>query len=158
MEEIMLKKFAAIILVSTLFTGCASVKMESEEVSLRAKAFNPPAAGSSGLYIFRDSSFGAALKKDLWVDGNCIGETAPNVFFYAEVEGNQNHEIATESEFSPNALSLFTEAGKHYFVRQYLRPGLFVGGAGLAVVPEDEGKAAVSELGLATRGKCSAEK
>lgn len=44
----------------------------------------------------------SGLYKDIYVDAVCLGETAPGVFFYTEVEGNQNHIVATESEFSPN--------------------------------------------------------
>ncbi|MDR3213861.1 MAG: DUF2846 domain-containing protein [Azoarcus sp.] len=151
----MLKKFSVIVLTSILFSGCAHVQMESKEATTKAREFNPPTAGNSGLYIYRPSSLGASLKKDVWVDGKCIGETARKVFFYTEVEGNKEHELSTESEFSPNVISLFTEADKNYFVRQSIKVGVFVGGAKLEVVPEDEGKAEVKGLGLATPGNCS---
>lgn len=148
-------KIAVVALASFLLVGCASVKMESKEASQKAKEFNPPTAGNSGLYIYRDSVVGRALKKDVWVNEKCVGETAPDVFFYTEVAGNQNHTVATESEFSPNTLPLATETGKHYFVRQYMKIGVFVGGANLELIPETEGKAAVTKLELATSGTCS---
>ncbi|ROR24821.1 uncharacterized protein DUF2846 [Comamonas sp. BIGb0124] len=151
----MFKKIAIIAMASILFTGCASVKMESKEASQKAKEFSQPATGNAGLYVYRDSFVGKALKKDVWVDNKCLGETAPDVFFYTEVKGNQTHAIATESEFSPNTLSLLMEAGKNYFIRQYIKIGAFVGGAGLEVIPEDQGKLAVSKLDLATPGTCS---
>ena len=151
----MLKNLIVVALTAMLFTGCASVKMESKEASQKAKEFAQPSAGQSGLYIYRDSFVGKALKKDIWVDGKCVGESAPDVFFKTEVAGNKDHAIATESEFSPNTLTLLTEAGKNYFVRQYIRLGAFVGGAGLEIIPEEQGKAAVSKLELATPGTCS---
>ena len=129
--------------------------MESSERADTAKMFGPPAEGNSGLYIYRSGTFGGALKKDVWVDGKCIGETAPNVFFYEEVRGDQEHKISTESEFSSNDLLLKTDVGKHYFIRQYMRIGLFVGGAGLEVIDEEQGKKAVQELEMATKGSCS---
>jgi hypothetical protein len=49
-----------------------------------------------------------------------------------------------EFGFFPNDLQRRTESGKHYFIKQYLKPGVFVGGAGLEVVPETEGKAAIA--------------
>ena len=143
------------LLITIVLVVCASVKMESNEMSEKIKKFETPTSGNSGLYIFRDSNLGAALKKDIWVDGKCIGESAPKVFFHTEVTGGKEHIIATESEFSPNEISLFLEAGKNYFVRQFVKLGVFVGGAGLEVVPEEEGKAAISKLGLATPGTCS---
>lgn len=153
-----MKKFLLIILASVLFTGCASVKMESKEASQKAKEFSQPTSGNSGLYIYRDSFVGKALKKDVWVDGKCVGETAPDVFFYTEVAGNQSHTISTESEFSPNNLSLLTDAGKNYFIRQYIKLGVFVGGAGLELIPEADGKVAVSKLEMASPGVCSGQK
>ena len=98
---------------------------------------------------------GGALKKDVWVDDECIGETARGTFFYHEVLGDIQHKVSTESEFSPNDLMIDTKAGNNYFVKQYIKPGLIVGGAGLKLVPEAEGKQAISDLDLGIKGKCS---
>ena len=150
-------KFKSIICISivALLAGCASVKMESKDASDKLKQFGPPSVGNSGLYLYRDSSFGAALKKDIQVDGKCVGKSAPNVFFYTEVAGGKVHAISTESEFSPNTLALMTEAGKNYFIRQYIKFGLLIGGADLEAVSEEKGKLAVSQLELAAGGSCS---
>ena len=98
---------------------------------------------------------GKGLKKDIWVDGKCVGESAPDVFFYTEVTGNQKHKVETESEFSPNALEIFMEKGKNYFVRQYIKFGAFVGGADLEQVTEDQGKADIAKFNMAANGNCS---
>jgi len=138
-----------------LFSGCATIPLESKEASIKAKTFNPPSDGNAGLYIYRDSILGDALKKDIWVDDKCIGESAPKVFFYENVKGNQEHKISTESEFSPNDLLLKTESGKNYFVRQYIKMGAFVGGANLEIIDESEGQKAIAELDMAKKGTCS---
>ena len=137
-----------------LFTGCASVKMESKEISEKIKQFANPTEGNSGLFIYRDSSFGGGLKKDIFVNGKCIGESASKTFFYTEVQGGKVNSIETESEFSPNKISLMAEAGKNYFIRQFIKMGVFVGGADLEVMPEDVAKAAISKLDLAVNGTC----
>ncbi|MCP5306766.1 MAG: DUF2846 domain-containing protein [Chromatiaceae bacterium] len=142
-------------ILALVLGGCASVPMESVEQSMDAKQFNPPPANKAGLYIYRDSSFGAALKKDIWVDGRCVGESAPNTFFYEVVGGDVAHTISTESEFSPNNLAINTDAGKNYFVRQYIKFGVFVGGAGLELMDTEAGMNAVSKLELAKSGTCS---
>lgn len=144
-----------LILSMVLFAGCAAVPMAPESTSDEAKQFNPPPDGEAGLYVYRDSQLGAALKKDIWVDGECLGETAPQTFFYRTVAGDQEHTISTESEFSPNHLILFMKAGVNYFVRQYIKLGFFVGGANLEVADATEGESAVRELGLAESGTCS---
>ena len=146
---------AALLLSYLAMTGCASVPMEGMEETSIAKKFNPPVEGSSGLYIYRPSSLGGALKKDIWVDGKCIGESAPYVFFYEEVEGDKSHKVSTESEFSPNDLLIKVKSGMHYFIRQYIKFGVFVGGAALELVDEGKGKKEVSELDMATKGTCS---
>lgn len=129
--------------------------MESTEKSDQAKKFAAPSNGNAGLYIYRSGVVGSALKKDVWVDGKCIGESAPNVFFYNEVAGNAEHKVSTESEFSPNDLMIKTAPGKNYFIQQYIKFGVFVGGAGLEVVDEEKGKAEVAKLQLAKAGTCS---
>ena len=141
-------------LTAFALTGCASVNMASKEDSDKAKQFSAPSAGNSSLYVYRNSLVGKALKKDIWVDGKCLGESASDVFFYTQVEGGKKHKIETESEFSPNALEVFMETGKNNFVRQFIKIGAFVGGADLEQIPEEQGKADVAKLGLATPGTC----
>ena len=153
-------RFIAVLSVcaALTLTGCASVQMASKEESAKAKEFNAPSQGKSGVYLYRNSFVGQALKKDLWIDGKCIGESAPDVFFYTEVDGGTTHKVDTESEFSPNTLELMFEAGRNYFIRQYIKLGVFVGGAGVEQVPEAQGKTDVAKLEMAKPGKCSASK
>ena len=151
----MYKKLLLLAFAATFFAGCASVPMESSEMSDTAKQYNPPSSGNAGLYIYRAGSFGGALKKDVCIDGKCIGETAPNIFFYEEVSAGEDHTLATESEFSPNDLIVKTNEGEHYFVRQFIKMGLFVGGVGMELVDEEKGKKDVAGLKMAKKGKCS---
>jgi hypothetical protein len=97
---------------------------------------------------------GASLKKDIWVDSRCIGESAQDVFFYTEVKGNAEHKLSTESEFSPNDLQLRTENGNRQALlhQAVSKAGCVRGRAGLEVVPETEGNAAVANLDLAKDG------
>jgi hypothetical protein len=147
-----------IILCSALLlglSGCASVPTVDSAVSNQTKSFEAPKEGNSGIYIYReDSIVGAALKKYVYVDGECIGETAPGVFFYHEVKGNEDHKLSTESEFSENHLTIFTEEGRNYFVNQYIKVGVFVGGAGLELVDESKGKKEVLKVDMAVKGNC----
>ncbi|TDQ17985.1 uncharacterized protein DUF2846 [Raoultella sp. BIGb0149] len=148
--------FAAVILSSALLGGCASVPLAGNAENTTAKSFPAPESGKAGLYVYRDSFVGKALKKDVYLDGRCLGETADRVFFYQQISASQPHTLGTESEFSPNNLTLNVAPGKNYFVRQYIKMGVFVGGAGLEQVPESEGMRVVSkpEVKLAVPGKC----
>lgn len=152
----MLKKSILLVALTTIFVGCASVPTTDQTLSIQAKQFTPPAEGKAGVYIYRNnSSVGGGLKKDIWLDGNCVGESARGIFFYETVEGNKEHTVSTESEFSPNHLTLNTESGKNYFVQQYIKVGVFVGGANLKQVDEQAGKLALEKLSLAKSGNCS---
>ena len=135
-------------------TGCASVDMASKEQSTKAKEFQNPPAGKAGVYLYRNSAFGQALSKDLRIDGNCVGASAPNVFFYTQVDGGKKHVVETESEFSPNKMEVMFESGKNYFICQFIKLGAFVGGADLEQVSEAQGKADVAKLEMAQGGKC----
>ncbi len=141
--------------LSVLMTGCASVDMASKVQSAKAKEFQQPPEGKAGVYLYRNSALGRALIKDLRIDGACVGASAPDVFFYAQVEGGKKHTVETASEFSPNKLELFFESGKNYFIRQFIKMGVFVGGADLEQVSEAQGKADVAKLEMAQGGKCS---
>ncbi len=150
-----MKLIIPVVVCLILLVGCATIPMESTEKNEMAKSFNPPTDGNAGLYIYRSGSFGGVLKKDIWVDEKCIGESAPNVFFYEEVQGDEEHKISTESEFSPNDLLLKTDSGNNYFIHQYIKFGVFVGGAGLELVDEETGKKEVEKLDIAKKGICS---
>ena len=127
-----------------------------QQLSQKTKELTAPQEGKAGLYVYRSNNIvGSALKKDIWVDGECLGETARGVFFYKEVEGNQNHTVSTESEFSPNHLKIEAQSGKNYFIQQYIKPGIFVGGADLKLVDDTQGKKAITEYSLASAGQCS---
>lgn len=145
------------VISGALLTGCASVPMESIKYSNVAKYFLSPAPEMSGIYVYRRYTIvGAALKKDVWIDYECIGESSRGTFFYHEVEGDKEHTISTEAEFSPNDLVVNTEKGKLYFIEQYIKPGVFGGRARLKQTSTKEGKFEVSIINLAKKGKCSA--
>jgi len=153
-----MKKSKLVLLASVLsvalFSGCSTVPLEPKEVANQAKSFSAPSEGNAGLYVYRDSFVGQALKKDVFIDDKCLGETANGVFFYQSVEGDKEHKVSTESEFSANEISLKTNSGKNYYVRQYIKMGVFVGGAGVEVVDEKEAQKVISKLDMAKKGIC----
>lgn len=143
------KTLAIVILAaSTIFTGCASVALAPKEQDAALKTFTAPPADKSAIYIYRNSFVGQALKKNVYVNGALVGESANKVYFYRQVTPGTN-KISTESEFSDNEINLITEGGKNYFVEQYISMGVFVGGANVKQVSEDEGKKNVLESSLA---------
>ena len=91
---------------------------------------------------------GSALKKEVFVNDQSLGKTAPMTFFYTEVAPGK-HKVSTQSEFGLNHLELETEAGKNYFIRQYIKMGFLVGGSALKQVSEEKGRNGVLRCNLA---------
>ena len=86
------------LVVSAYLTGCATVPMATEEQDLARKEFASPEQDSAGLYIYRNSTLGGALKKNVYIDGDFIAETAPMTYFYLVIKPGV-HMLSTESEF-----------------------------------------------------------
>ena len=140
-----------------ILTGCtASVPTYSTEVANQSKEFISPTNEKAGIYVYRRAGyFGRAIKKDIYVDGVCLGETAPGVFFYTEVEGDKTHSVATEGAFTPNEVEVYTESGKLYFFEQEMKFGILVASASINQVDERTGKEEVTRCQQAIPGTCS---
>lgn len=143
-------RLTLLILVPLLLmgTGCASVPMASMEDDAKRKEFLPPSDGKAGIYIYRNSNFGSAVKKNLYIDEVFLGQTAPMTYHYVEVDAGKRI-VATESEFGNNEILLNAVAGDNYFVRAFMKMGLVVAGAGVEQVGEQEGKKGVMACKLA---------
>lgn len=135
-------------IIATFLTGCASVPMGTKDQDVVAKAFAPPPSEKASLYIYRNSFVGQALSKSLSIDGVIIGKTANKIYFYKEILPG-THTISTESEFGDNSIDFKADGGKIYFARQYIKMGVFIGGSGIEIVTEEEGKKAILECTLA---------
>lgn len=146
-----------VILITSYLAGCASVPMAAVEEDAEKKLFKAPPPHLAGLYIYRNTNLGAALKKNISIDGQIIGESAAMTYFYKTLEPGK-HMISTESEFSDNALQLEMKGGTNYFVKQYIKLGVFVGGADLIPVEENEGKKGVLECKLAKENPTLSQK
>ena len=122
--------------------------MGSKEQDATLKNFSAPTENKAGLYIYRNTFVGQGLKKTVSLDGSVIGETANKVYFYKEITPGP-HTLSTESEFSDNVINFQADAGKNYYAQQFIKMGVFVGGANLKMVDETEGKKEVLQCELA---------
>ena len=138
----------AILGLSLGLTGCASVDLEaSPEDEVVAKQFTLPTDNTTNIYIYRDSIFGAALGKNVYIDGRYLGQTGPKTFYKDNVEPGI-HVISTESEFSENHILLNTKPNTNRYVKQYIKLGVFVGGANLTEVNPEKAKPVIETLTL----------
>ena len=148
------KALIAASVLTAFLSGCANVPTMDQATALEAINSNPP-EGQARIYVYRDGLLGASLYKDIYIDGKCLGESAPQTFFYADVEGDKDHFVSTESEFSPNHLFIHTKANQKYYIQQFLKMGVFVGGAALTQVDKETALRAMLECKLAVPGTCS---
>ncbi len=136
----MIQNLCLFILVA-LSSACASVPMMDLGADQEAKQFNTP-AGRSRIYIFRNESFGGAIKVAMSVDGKSIGQTAPHTYFVLDVKPGK-HEIACLAE-SNSDLTVTTQRGKSSYVWQEMKMGLIQASRKLSEVTQEEGQKAVA--------------
>ena len=139
-----IKSAAGILLVAT-FVGCATVPMgdTKQDAALKNFQMKPDVAG---LYIYRNESFGGAVRMDIEVDGKPIGQTAAKTYLYKEVAPGK-HTVTSKSE-NTDTLSLETVAGKLYYIWQEVKMGFLYARTKLHLVGEEEGKKGVLETQL----------
>lgn len=129
---------------AVLLTGCATHVAsyekgpEAEKVNLYAKSLPTPPKGYAGLYFIRQVSVqGANLNKDLYVDGQFVGETFIGTYYYRLVKPG-THLLQTESSMGVNNLVGDFEEGKNYFYEQEIVYRPMVQGARLVKISEND--------------------
>lgn len=140
-------KLLSVVAVATctaLLTGCATrvesydKGVEAEKVNLYAKSLPKPPKGYAGLYFIREVLVqGANLNKDLYVDGQFVGETYVGRFYYRLVKPG-THLLQTESSIGVNNLVGEFKEGENYFYQQEIVYRPMVQGARLVKISEND--------------------
>lgn len=141
-----MKLYFAPLLVVLAISGCASVPMGDPKQDAALKAFNV-AKDKAGIYVYRNESMGAAVKMDVSVDGQPIGQTAAKTYFYKEVTPGK-HTISSTAE-NTDTLEVDAKPGTLTFIWQEVKMGLLYARNKLHLVSEEEGKKGVQETTLA---------
>lgn len=141
----MLRILASMILTLTMI-GCASVPMGDPKQDASLKTFNPK-PDVAGIYIYRNESMGAAVRMDVEIDGQPIGQTAAHTYFYKELPPGKH--IVTSKAENSDTIEFDTVAGKLYFIWQEVKMGLLYARTKLHLVSEEEGKKGVLDSKLA---------
>ncbi len=130
-----------------LLSACAAVPMGDSKQDSIAKSFvaKPNVAG---VYIYRNESFGAALRMDVEVDGKPIGQTAAKTYFFLDVPPGR-HTFTSKSE-NEDTVTVDALAGKLYYIWQEVKMGLLYARTKMSLVSEEEGKRGVLESQLAS--------
>ncbi|BAU49473.1 lipoprotein [Sulfurifustis variabilis] len=128
-----------------LLGACASVPMATESEDMQAKQASVP-AGKSLIYLYRNETFGAAVKLNVTLDGRDAGETASKTYFMWTVNPGQ-HQIVSKGENNAS-LTVDAKPGQRYYVWQEVKMGMFQPRSLLHVVDEPTGREGVKECKL----------
>ena len=126
-------------------SGCASVQMASPEQDTVAKSFAVK-PGKANIYVYRNETFGAAIKMPVALDGKLVGDTASKTYVFIEVDPGP-HTVVSKTE-NDSSVTLNTVTGRNYFLWQEVKMGLMAARSNLQEVDEPTGKAGVAECKL----------
>lgn len=101
----------------------------------------------AGIYIYRNESFGSAIKLTVEMDGRVIGETAAKTYLYKEVTPGK-HTLVSHAE-NTDTLKVDVKPGTLAYVWQEIKLGLLSARSKLHLMSEEEGKKGVLETNLA---------
>ena len=101
----------------------------------------------AGIYIYRNESFGSAIKLTVEMDGRVIGETAAKTYLYKEVTPGK-HTLVSHAE-NTDTLEVDVKPGTLAYVWQEIKLGLLSARSKLHLMSEEEGKKGVLETNLA---------
>ena len=120
--------------------GCASGPKFSE---MQSKM--PTLKASEGrIYVYRDSTFGAAMVPAVLVNGQEAGRSMANSFFYVDVPAGE-YKVSATTEVE-RSVSLVLAGGETKFVKSSIGFGLFAGRPNFELVNEAAGRAALQPL------------
>ena len=139
-------RWIACIALAVAAAGCASTQMASPEEDAQAKRFTVP-EGKSRIYVYRNETFGGAIKIALALDGKMMGSTAPKTYFAWDVSPGR-HEITCMGE---NNIKLTVDApsGGAVYVWQEMKMGMLSAGCALNLVDGTTGRAGVMDCNRA---------
>jgi hypothetical protein len=126
--------------LSLFVTACASGPKYSEVKN----KIGPLQSGQGRVFVYRDSSFGAAITPTVTANGKPIGVSRANGFFYADLAAG-DYKLAAGTEVE-RSLSFTLAHGEIKYVRAFISFGLLVGRINFDLVNAAAGEQALQEL------------
>lgn len=142
----MLNKTLCALFIAVGLVGCASVPMGDAQKDQQLKSF-AARPDSSGIYIYRNESMGAAVGMNVTVDGYLLGKTGAHTYLYKEVPPGKH--VITSAAENTDSIEITTAPGKLYYIWQEVKMGLLYARTKLHLVGEEEGRKGVRESALA---------
>ncbi|MDR9751630.1 DUF2846 domain-containing protein [Pseudomonas sp. SZMC_28357] len=143
----MFKQFTltALLAVTALTAGCASVDMASDTQDAQAKTFQV-SPDKAHIYVYRNESMGAGVKMPVALNGKPVGATVAKSYLMLSVPAGE--QTLVSSAENDSELKLSAQAGKNYFVWQEVKMGFIKARNSLQVVDDQTGRAGVAESKL----------
>ena len=114
-------RLLALLMIAAAVTGCAS--------GIRYTEFQPKMPGPSQdmgrIFLYRPSALGAALRPDVMLNNEKIGEAIAHGFFYVDRKPGE-YQVVTSTEVE-RKLSFVLDKGQTRYVRFSVSFGFFVG-------------------------------
>lgn len=123
-----------------LMVGCGGyVQKAPLALDSERKLFVAPKENLAGIYIYRTPGIrGSKINTEIFVNGKILGKNLGNTYLYVELPTGK-HEITTYF-VGYTKLTIEVEAGKLYFVQDFLKPKQFSNEVNLFFVDEEIGK------------------
>lgn len=138
-------KHLCVAAAASLLAACASVPLAPPDADAAAKKFETT-PDKSNLYIYRNESFGGAVRMSVLVDNQLAGDTAAHTYILKSVAPGQ-HTVISKSE-NDSSCVVNAEPGHNYFLWQEVKTGIWSARSFLQAVDQETGKAGVSDSKL----------
>lgn len=141
-----MRRILSATLISLAVSGCASVPMGNPQQDAALKTFKV-APDKAGIYVYRNESMGAAVKMDVSVDGQPLGQTAAKTYLFKEVSPGR-HTVSSSAE-NTDSVEVDIKPGTLAYIWQEVKMGIMYARNKLHIVSEGEGMKGVQETNLA---------
>jgi hypothetical protein len=140
MRRIFLKT-AFVAAAAAFVSGCATGPKHDEIAS----SIPSLKAGQGRIYFFRSNSMvGGAVRPDIRLDGQVVGQSKPGGFFYVDRPAGSH--VASASTETEKTVSFTLQAGETKYIRSSVSIGLLVGRVVLEPETPEKAKAELGAL------------
>lgn len=141
-----MKKLLALAVLALNLVGCATVNMGDPKQDADLKTFTVP-KDKAGVYVYRNETMGAAIKMNVEMDGQPIGQTGANTYLYKEVTPGK-HTVTSKTE-NESTVEIDAKPGTLLYLWQEVKMGFGSARSKLQIVDQAQGRKGVLESKLA---------
>ncbi len=141
-----MKSLFTVVALTLSLVGCASVNMGDAKQDAALKTFSI-ASDKAGVYIYRNETIGAAIKMNVELNGQAIGQTAANTYLYKEIPPGK-HTFTSKAE-NDSSIEVDAKPGTLLYIWQEVKMGVLSARSKLQLVDQAQGQKGVLATKLA---------